>query len=137
MMAWYDYLYTGDTRLLEARYELLQNHTLADLRQPNGLVSTRVQPQSQEFLQGIRRTQPIRDIVDWPEPERDGYEFGTYNLVPNCWQYMSLTRSAELALLLGKDQDAADFRQAAARLRRTIRCNLRTCRSLRRSPCGP
>ena len=30
------------------------------------------------------------DIVDWPVDERDGYEFGEINLVPNCYLYGAL-----------------------------------------------
>lgn len=129
LMAWYDYLYTGDTRLLEARYELLQNHTLADLRQPNGLVSTRVQPQSQEFLQGIRRTQPIRDIVDWPQGkgsfglpgsspgEADFFEFGDYNAVVNAYHYATLCCMEQIAGALGKQAEKERWAQDADRFR--------------------
>ena len=117
LMAWYDYLYTGDTRLLEARYDLLKNHTLSDLRQANGLVSTRVQPQSPEFLQSIHRTQPIRDIVDWPQGrgsfglpgsspgEADFFEFTDYNAVVNAYHYATLCSMQKIAGALGRSED--------------------------------
>ena len=38
----------------------------------------------------IRETPEIRDIVDWPCGERDNYEFGKVNLVPNCYHYGAL-----------------------------------------------
>lgn len=55
-----------------------------------------------------------RDIVDWPLGERDGYEFGATNLVPNCYRYGALLAMAELT---GEER----YRQSAAALRETIR----------------
>ena len=117
LMAWYDYLYTGDSRLLEARYEILRNHTLSDLRQSNGLVSTRLQPQDEVFLKGINRTQPIRDIVDWPQGrgsfglpgsspgEADYFEFTDYNAVVNAYHYATLCAMARIAGALDRDEE--------------------------------
>ena len=117
LMAWYDYLYTGDARLLEARYDLLRDHTLSDLRQPNGFVSTRTQPQGEVFLQSIRRTQPIRDIVDWPQGrgsfglpgsspgEADFFEFTDYNAVVNAYHYATLKAMERIAEALGRDEE--------------------------------
>ena len=45
----------------------------------------------------IRGTSEIRDIVDWPEKERDSYEFGEVNLVPNCYHYGALLVMHELS----------------------------------------
>lgn len=36
-----------------------------------------------------------KDIVDWPQGERDGYELGKINLVPNCYLYHALTLLGE------------------------------------------
>ncbi len=44
----------------------------------------------------IRGTEEIRDIVDWPLTERDNYEFGDVNFVPNCYHYGSLLAMYEL-----------------------------------------
>lgn len=118
LMAWYDYLYTGDTRLLEARYELLRSHTLSGLLQSNGLVSTRVAPQSETFLHDIRRTEPIRDIVDWPQGkgsfglpgsspgEADFFEFTDYNAVVNAYHYKTLTCMQQIAEALGREEES-------------------------------
>lgn len=40
-----------------------------------------------------------KDIVDWPKGERDNYELGKINLVPNCYLYHALR-------LLGKTEKA-------------------------------
>ena len=38
----------------------------------------------------------IRDIVDWPPVERDGYEMGDANFVPNAYAYGAMQVMAEL-----------------------------------------
>ena len=55
-----------------------------------------------------------KDIVDWPISERDGYEFGKTNLVPNCYRYGALLAMAELT---GDEH----YTQGAAVLREVIR----------------
>ena len=129
LMAWYDYLYTGDTRLLEARYDILKNHTLIGLRQPNGLVSTRVQPQDEAFLQGISRTQPIRDIVDWPQGkgsfglpgsspgEADFFEFTDYNAVVNAYHYATLCCMQRIAEALARPGESGEWAADAERFK--------------------
>lgn len=56
----------------------------------------------------------IRDIVDWPQTERDGYDFGTVNFVPNAFLYGALLTMAELT---GKHE----YLSRAAALRKAIR----------------
>ena len=116
-------LYTGDLENVRRWYEPLKKKNLLDGVCENGLLNVETLPDGFS-CPGFGRGVKLRDIVDWPEVERDGYEFGTYNLVPNCWQYMSLTRTAEIAALLGKADDAEFFRQAAARSREAIRRNM-------------
>ena len=129
LMAWYDYLYTGDARLLEARYDILKNHTLIGLRQANGLVSTRVQPQDEAFLQGICRTQPIRDIVDWPQGkgsfglpgsspgEADFFEFTDYNAVVNAYHYATLCCMQKIAKALERPGESGEWAADAERFK--------------------
>ena len=125
LMAWYDYLYTGDTRLLAAQYDLLAKHTLIDLKGENGLISTKAKEQDPAFLASINRTQPIRDIVDWPQAkgdfgtvdghpgESDFFVFEDYNAVVNAYHYLTLENLAGIAAALGKTSDAASWQKAA------------------------
>ena len=95
----------------------MRNHTLSDLRQSNGLVSTRLQPQDEVFLKGINRTQPIRDIVDWPQGrgsfglpgsspgEADYFVFTDYNAVVNAYHYATLCAMARIAGALDRDEE--------------------------------
>jgi hypothetical protein len=48
------------------------------------------------------------DIVDWPKGERDGYEFGEVNLVPNCYLHNAL-------VLLGEEEEAVTLKNAIRR----------------------
>lgn len=125
LMAWNDYLYTGDTRLLAAQYDLLAKHTLSDLKGEGGLISTQVKAQDEAFLAGINRNQPIRDIVDWPQAkgdfgtvdghpgESDFFVFQDYNTVVNAYHCLTLENMAGIAAVLGKTEDAASWKKAA------------------------
>jgi hypothetical protein len=62
----------------------------------------------------IREQNDIRDIVDWPQCERDNYEFGQVNLVPNCYHHQALSVMYELS---GDDF----YRRRAAQVREAIR----------------
>lgn len=118
LMAWYDYLYTGDDRLLRARYDALASHTLIALKQDNGLISTRIGEQTPQFLSSIGRRASIRDIVDWPQGrgsfglpgsspgEADYFEFSDYNAVVNAYHYATLRCMNRVALALCKEDDA-------------------------------
>lgn len=114
MIAWNDYLFTGDARALAANYDVLKAHCLRDLRQENGLISTR-KGQSSSLLMSINRKESIRDIVDWPQrvPEvdgvpggSDGFVFTDYNAVVNAYWHESLILLSKIAEVLGKEYDA-------------------------------
>lgn len=124
MIAWNDFLHTGDARLLTNEYDLLKAHSLLALKQPNGLVSTRVEPQSKDFLSSINRKAPIRDIVDWPQRVpmvdgipggSDGFVFTDYNAVVNAYWCHALRLMASIADVTGHDADAAMFKAEALR----------------------
>jgi hypothetical protein len=104
-MAHADWMQTGDTQWLAARYAALKTKLHLDRERADGLiVSTRRQ---------INRD----DLVDWPEGERDGYVFTPVNTVENAFHLRSLALMAELARALHQEADAADFtaRERAAR----------------------
>lgn len=119
-IAWYDYLYTGDSRSLEASYDILKARTLLQLREKNGLISTTTGLQTDAFLKSIRFKDKIRDIVDWPHTgilglgkqeggESDGFVFTDYNAVTNAWHYEALKLMGRIAGVLDKTEDAAFF----------------------------
>ena len=114
-IAWNDYLWTGDDRVLKSNYEVLKAHGLDALRKENGLIST-TQGQSPEFLAGINRSGDIKDIVDWPHTgilglqdgqggEDDGFVYTDFNAVVNALYYRTLLRLATIADQVGNDAD--------------------------------
>jgi len=120
----HDYiLYTGDLASVRDWYEPMKKNLLLDAVCENGLLDAEKLPAGYNSP-GFGNGGKIRDIVDWPRCERDGYEFGVWNLVPNCWQYMALRRAGEIAALLGKEKDVPVFRFAAERSRKAIRANM-------------
>ncbi|MDR2042629.1 MAG: family 78 glycoside hydrolase catalytic domain, partial [Tannerella sp.] len=68
LMAWTDYLYTGNLASLQRFYDDLKAKSLLGLKESNGLISTRTGKMTPEALQSIHFDgQGISDIVDWPQ----------------------------------------------------------------------
>jgi alpha-L-rhamnosidase len=103
LMASADYWYTGDSESLERCYEILKREKiLTAAEREDGLVDT---------------SGDYRDIVDWPEAERDGYEMLPVNTVVNAFHYATLTRIAYLAGVLGRAEDQALFTAKAEKFK--------------------
>ncbi|MCF2946939.1 family 78 glycoside hydrolase catalytic domain [Paraglaciecola aquimarina] len=104
MMAWTDWMYTGDVESLKASFKTLKEQKLLSrFANQDGLLST--------FPNGTHKT--IKDIVDWPPVERDGYELKKINTVINAFHYLNLKQMAQIATAIGESQDADDFTQQA------------------------
>ncbi len=124
IMAWTDYLYTGNAASLEHYYEDLKHKTLVALAREDGLISTRTGlvddalRRALHYYEGAHVKGPdIVDIVDWPAGERDGYVFGDYNTVVNAFHHRALVLMSSIAGALGRDDDAGAFADRAARVR--------------------
>lgn len=79
----HDYLlYTGDRESIKQWMDILEERLLKKYVSADGLL----------YITG---SDP-RDIVDWPERERDGYVFGKTNLIPNCYRYGALLAMQKL-----------------------------------------
>lgn len=127
LIAWYDYLYTGDSRSLEENYKILHNRTLLQLKEKNGLISTTTGLQTPEFTKSIRFNGKIKDIVDWPntnwgkesdyQGEADGFVFTDYNAVTNAYHYEALKLMEQIADVLGKKDDADSYKKEHVRLK--------------------
>lgn len=132
IMAWNDYLYTGNDQLLRATYADLKPKALSALRQPNGLISTRRGGLDKNLYASIHfNGNGIRDIVDWPQSgaaglekenagETDGFVFTDYNTVVNAYHYRALCLLAKIAATIG-EPDAAAYAAEAAAARKAIR----------------
>ena len=108
MIAWADWMWTGDTRSLAKYYDRLVNEKLNagwTVRE-DGLMVT-----SGDVKRGPR------DIVDWPPVERDGFVLTPVNAVVNAFRHRNLRELADIARALGKDDDARRFAQSAEALK--------------------
>ena len=138
LMFYQDYMYTGDTELIEKYYEPLKHKTLMALAEDNGLISTHSPKLNGALMADLGfadTTQRVRDIVDWPpaqkdtgwklpedwpQGERDGFEFKAFNTVINSFYYKNMTILAEFAQLLDKHDEAAEFELMALKAKKSI-----------------
>jgi hypothetical protein len=132
LMFYADYIYTGNTELIEKYYEQLKYKTLYELSRDDGLISsTKMMPELMKKL-GFPETmqETFRDIVDWPSAgwggdpnvmgERDGFVFMPYNTVVNSFYYRNMIIMVEFAQLLGKTDEAIDFELRALKAKKAI-----------------
>ncbi len=124
LIAWYDYMYTGDSRSLKANYDILKARSLMRLREKNGLISTTTGLLTPEFLSSIRFNGQVRDIVDWPHTgilglnkqeggEADGFVFTNYNAVTNAYHYEALKLMGKIADVLGFQDESSFYNKEA------------------------
>lgn len=131
MLAWNDYMYTGDISFLKKYYTELQKKILMPLAGSNGLISTRTGKQTPEFLESIHfpksfdNKQKLRDNVDWPhgsnyignekeyDGETDGFVYNEYNSVINAYYYHVLILMEKIATVLNKKEDAIFYTEKA------------------------
>ncbi len=127
-----DYMYTGNTELIEKYYEQLKYKTLFELAGEDGLItSTKMTPELMAKL-GFPKTmkETFRDIVDWPSAgwggdpsnkgERDGYVFKDYNTVVNAFYYQNMKIMAEFAMVLGKTKEATAYELRALKAKKAF-----------------
>lgn len=127
IIAWYDYLYTGDSKMLLSTYNQLKLSTLMRLKERNGFISTTTGLQTLDFLTSIKSKNKIRDIVDWPNGghgvnetkggEADGFVFTDYNAVTNAYFYEAIKLMGQIAKALGKNDDAVFYSSQAEELK--------------------
>jgi len=131
LLIYADYMYTGNTELIERYYEPLKHKTLFELSNEDGLItSTKV---TEEFMYKLGfkpgYKKPLTDIVDWPSKnfagsktkgERDGFVFKPYSTVINAFFYENMKIMSEFAKLLGKTQEALDFEYRAAKAKKAV-----------------
>lgn len=125
LIAWEDYLYTGNKLSLEKYYEDLKAKTLTTLSNESGLISTRTGKVNKEVLNSIHFNGQLRDIVDWPhDGEIDGFEFTDINTVVNAYHYQALTLMTKIAALLNKTDDSKYYKTQAEKLRKSFNSKL-------------
>lgn len=131
LIAWNDYLYTGNTASLARFYEDLKAKTLSSLADEKGFISTRTGKMTPEVMKSIHFDGQLRDIVDWPHTgilglekqeggETDGYVFTDVNTVVNAFHYRALTLMAQIAEALDNEADRTFYSKRAALLKQSF-----------------
>jgi hypothetical protein len=94
MMAWTDWMYTGNTEALAHAYDkLVAEKTLESHVGADGLLSSA----------------GLEDLVDWPEGERDGHVLKDVNTVVNAFFYRNLRQMSDIAQALGKKDESKRY----------------------------
>jgi hypothetical protein len=94
LMAYKDWMHTGDRDRLQAVYSHLPAKSLLPLAREDGLIPR----------QGT-------DLVDWPPGERDGFIVGESNIVVNAFHLAAIKRLIVLADAMGYTSDSASYRK--------------------------
>ena len=97
MMLWEDYMYTGDDDFLKKYYDSLAIIIERTPLNPAGLLINNKK----------------NDIIDWPQSERDGYQLGMVNNVPNAFYYHALNVMKDIATVVGKNNDVIRYGKMA------------------------
>ena len=109
IMAYLDYMYTGDIALVKRNYELLKTCLYQNLfDEEMGLYGSALM--SGHGMDAV--------LVDWPMTERDGYDYANsfYNTVFNCINVKALRNLSWLAFSLGEQEDAEKYGDMANNL---------------------
>lgn len=136
LVAWNDYLYSGDIRTVQLLYPQLKPKLLLALARPDGLISTKTGKQDSNFTKSIHFSTfngetVLKDIVDWPQKggfglpssypgETDGFVFTDYNAVVNAFHYQALICMRDLAQALGEKKDADFYKQQAEKVKQAF-----------------
>ena len=132
LVAYNDYMYTGDPSSLAHYYPDLKAKTLLALAREDGLISTQTGLLTDDVQESIHFSgksavqfkSGMRDIVDWPQVERDGYDMCPINSVVNALHYRALTHMVDIANALDKIDDAQAYREQAAKVKKAFQQKL-------------
>jgi alpha-L-rhamnosidase len=128
LMAWADYVYTGNKESIKNYYDDLKAKTLMPLAREDGLISTKTGLVTKDVLTSIHFNGDLKDIVDWPPGsftkggtgERDDYVMGEINTVVNAFHYQTLFLMNKIASALNEVDDANYYLQRAEKVKKTI-----------------
>ena len=111
LMAWTYWMWSGRDDLLRKYYEQLRDEKMMERfrRDSDGLLET-----GGEMFYGAY--EGAADMVDWPKPERFGFEFRKVNAVVNAYYYICLNKMTQIAAHLGHSIDAARFSGKTAKV---------------------
>ncbi|WP_081885699.1 family 78 glycoside hydrolase catalytic domain [Haloferula sp. BvORR071] len=112
ILGWHDFLWSGDDASLKKHYNDLKGRAMTERRTKDGL------------FQGWNDGE-IKDIIDWPAGERDGYDMKpVVKTVVTAYHYRALVLLEKIATQVGKASDAKEFAQLAEQTRATVNTSL-------------
>ena len=132
LMAWKDYLYTGNDDFIRQYYRELKLKSFTSLTEANGLISTRTGKLTEEVQASIHFSgKNMRDIVDWPHSgmlglseddsgETDGFVFTDYNTVVNAYHNKALQAMSIIAEVVGEQEDSEYYAKRAEEHKRAF-----------------
>lgn len=107
-MAYWDYIYTGNTDSISEQYEALQKKLTTRVKSvdDSGLIRLIAGGQASETA-----------LIDWPANERDGYQKSTFDVIINSEYVGIYNRMADICDALGKTSDAEEYRTKAGKVK--------------------
>ncbi|MCX7047326.1 MAG: family 78 glycoside hydrolase catalytic domain [Candidatus Sumerlaeota bacterium] len=120
LIAWADYMYTGNAEMLVKYYNDLGTKTLKGLAREDGLIVEDKARMTPAFRESLHFNAELRAVTDWPLAERDGYEMKPVNTVVNAFYCRTLFLMARIAETLGKKDEAKQWAQQAERAKKTF-----------------
>lgn len=146
IIAWEDYMHTGDVSSLNYFYNDLKEKTLHKLARKDGLISTKTGLVTKEILNAVHLSEieysrqkkenpTFRDLVDWPQKnlnankeswqygikgETDDFDFRNINTVINSYHYQSLVIMSKISKILGYLDDYYFFKNRASKVKNSI-----------------
>ncbi len=129
LIAWADYMYTGNIESMERYYDDLKAKTLISLAREDGLISVNTGLVTKDVLKSIHFDGKLNDLVDWPPAsftkdqkygERDHYDMVAVNTVVNVFHYRTLVLMSKIADVLSRNDDSDDFAKQSVLVKRTI-----------------
>ncbi|MFI3303541.1 MAG: family 78 glycoside hydrolase catalytic domain [Rikenellaceae bacterium] len=137
MIAYQDYIYTGDVRIITKYYDKLKAKTLYEIGGEDGLINAKSEAVTPEYLLSIgfpEGSKRMEDIVDWPKAaftkgvqemgERDGHQMVPINTVVNAFHYYAVELMSQLAEVVGNDEDHQLFSELSQRIKHSINTKL-------------
>lgn len=112
ILAWHDFLWSGDDSFLKSNYNTLVERAMIDRRTDDG------------WFRGFQKgkdDKEIDDIVDWPAVERDGYEMKwPVKSAVLAFHYRAVVLLEKIARQIGKTSDAEKFAAMAAQTKKVF-----------------
>ena len=146
LIAWEDYMHTGDKSSLAYFYNDLKSKTLHQLARKDGLISTKTGLVTKEVRKAVhfseiesrrqkKENPTFKDLVDWPHKnlfakkeswrygikgETDSFDFKNINTVINSYHYQALIIMSKISNILGNLDDFDFFNERAKKVKKSI-----------------